>query len=37
MTSTGTTDYRDMIHKWRLIKKNPEAEMSEPVELLLAD
>ena len=31
MTSTGTTDYRDMIHKWRLIKKNPEAEMSEPV------
>ena len=32
MTSTGTTDYRDMIHKWRLIKKNPEAEMSEPVE-----
>lgn len=31
MTSTSTTDYRDMIHKWRLIKKNPEAEMSEPV------
>ena len=31
MTSTKTTNYRDMINKWRLIKKNPELELSEPV------
>ncbi len=31
LTSTKTTNYRDMINKWRLIKKNPESEISEPV------
>ena len=31
MTSTSTTNYRDMINKWRLEKKNPDAELSEPV------
>ena len=31
MTSTKTTNYRDMINKWRLIKKNPDLELSEPV------
>ena len=28
MTSTKTTNYRDMINKWRLIKKNPELKIS---------
>lgn len=31
MTSTGTTNYRDLVHRWRLVKKNPNAAMSEPV------
>lgn len=31
MTSTGTVNYRDMIHRWKLVKKNPEAAISEPV------
>ena len=31
-TSTSTTPYRDMIHRWHLKKKNPELEISEPVE-----
>ena len=31
MTSTKTTNYRDMVNKWRLIKKNPDLELSEPV------
>jgi len=31
MTTTSTTNYRDMINKWRLVKKNPDAELSEPV------
>jgi hypothetical protein len=31
MTSTQTTNYRDMIHRWRLVKKNPNAAVSEPV------
>ena len=31
MTTTSTTNYRDMINKWRLVKKDPEAELSEPV------
>ena len=31
MTSTKTTNYRDMINKWRLVKKNPDLELSEPV------
>ena len=31
MTATSTVNYRDMIHRWKLIKKNPEAAISEPV------
>jgi hypothetical protein len=30
--STDATPYRDMIHRWNLVKKNPDAVMSEPVE-----
>lgn len=30
-TSASVTPYRDMIHRWNLVKKNPEAAMSEPV------
>lgn len=31
MTSTETVNYRDFIHRWKLIKKNPELAISEPV------
>ena len=31
MTSTGTVNYRDMIHRWKLVKKDPNAAISEPV------
>lgn len=31
MTTTETINYRDMIHRWKLVKKNPEAAISEPV------
>jgi hypothetical protein len=31
MTTTSTVNYRDMIHRWKLVKKNPEAAISEPV------
>ena len=31
-TSTSSTPYRDLIHRWNLVKKNPEAAISEPVE-----
>lgn len=31
MTTTNTINYRDMIHRWKLVKKNPEARISEPV------
>ena len=31
MTTTATINYRDMIHRWKLVKKNPEAAISEPV------
>lgn len=30
--STNATPYRDLIHRWHLVKENPEAELSEPVE-----
>jgi hypothetical protein len=30
--STSATPYHDMIHRWNLVKKDPEAELSEPVE-----
>lgn len=32
MTSTGPTPYRDLVHRWHLKKKDPNAELSEPVE-----
>ena len=31
MTTTETVNYRDMIHRWKLVKKNPNASISEPV------
>ena len=31
MTTTNTVNYRDFIHRWRLIKKEPTAALSEPV------
>ena len=31
MTTTSTVNYRDMIHRWKLVKKNPDAAISEPV------
>ena len=31
MTTTNTVNYRDYIHRWRLIKKDPNAALSEPV------
>lgn len=31
-TSTRATPFRDMIHRWHLVKKDPDAELSEPVE-----
>lgn len=31
-TSKSPTPYRDLVHRWNLKKKNPEAEVSEPVE-----
>ncbi|MBN09814.1 MAG: hypothetical protein CMC79_05555 [Flavobacteriaceae bacterium] len=31
LTSTETTNYRDMINRWKLIKKNPNLEISEPI------
>ena len=31
MTTTETVNYRDMIHRWKLVKKNPEAAISDPV------
>ena len=32
MTSASVTPYRDVINRWHLVKKNSEAELSEPVE-----
>jgi len=31
MTTTGVTNYRDMINRWKLVKKDPNAAVSEPV------
>jgi hypothetical protein len=31
MTSTASVPYRDLVHRWNLKKKNPTAEISEPV------
>lgn len=30
-TSTSSTPYRDLIHRWNLVKKDPDAIISEPV------
>ena len=32
MTATGYTNYKDLIHRWHLEKKNPELAKSEPVQ-----
>lgn len=32
MTSTSSTPYRDLVHRWNLKKKDPSASLSEPVE-----
>lgn len=32
MVSVSATPYRDMIHRWHLVKNDPDAELSEPVE-----
>lgn len=32
LTDTSVTPYRDLIERWRLIKKDPESDLSEPVE-----
>ncbi len=31
MTTHNSVNYRDMIHRWRLVKKDPNAALSEPV------
>ncbi|MFD0988613.1 zinc-dependent metalloprotease [Mariniflexile jejuense] len=31
-TTTNSIDYRDLIHRWHLVKKDPNAAISEPVE-----
>lgn len=31
MTDTSVTPYHDLIDRWRLVKKDPDAELSEPV------
>jgi predicted Zn-dependent protease len=31
LTSYETTNYRDVINRWSLVKKNPDAEVSDPV------
>lgn len=31
-TATNSTPYRDLIHRWNLVKKDPNAPLSEPVE-----
>ncbi|MDX2360394.1 MAG: zinc-dependent metalloprotease [Crocinitomicaceae bacterium] len=32
MTSPENANYRDLVHRWHLVKKDPSAELSEPVE-----
>ena len=31
MTTKEAINYRDLVHRWRLVKKNPDAAISEPV------
>ena len=35
MTSIETTNYRDLVHRWRLIKKNPDQAISEPLKPII--
>jgi hypothetical protein len=35
MTTAEAVNYRDLVHRWNLAKKNPELEISEPVEPLV--
>jgi hypothetical protein len=35
MTTTDALNYRDLVHRWNLVKKNPELEISEPVQPLV--
>ena len=35
MTTTDAVNYRDLVHRWNLVKKNPELEISEPIEPLV--
>ena len=32
LTDTSHTPYRDLVHRWKLVKKDPDAELSDPVE-----
>lgn len=32
LTSTSVTPWRDQVHRWSLVKKNPDAPLSDPVE-----
>ncbi len=32
LTSTSVTPWRDLVHRWNLVKKNPDAALSDPVE-----
>lgn len=32
LTSLSPTPYRDLVHRWNLVKQNPDAAMSDPVE-----
>lgn len=32
LTSTSSTPYRDLVHRWHLVKKDPSAAVSDPVE-----
>lgn len=34
LTSTSVTPWRDMINRWNLVKKNPDAPLSDPVEAI---
>ena len=35
MTTADAINYRDLVHRWNLVKKNPELAISEPVEPLV--
>ncbi len=35
MTTTDAVNYRDLVHRWNLVKKNPELKISEPVHPLV--